>query len=92
MAKQKDQPAAGSDQARADAQPPSFEASAERLGAIVQQLESGELPLEKSLELFEEGVRVARQAQARLDEAEKRVDELLGVDAEGQARTRPFQE
>jgi exodeoxyribonuclease VII small subunit len=69
----------------------SFEASAQRLSAIVQQLESGELPLEQSLRLFEEGVRVARAAQARLDEAEKRVEELLGVDAQGEARTRPFE-
>lgn len=70
---------------------PSFEASAQRLSAIVQELESGELPLEQSLRLFEEGVRVARAAQARLDEAEKRVEELLGVDAQGEARTRPFE-
>ena len=66
----------------------SFEASAERLGKIVDELESGDLSLEDSLKLFEEGVRVARAAQARLDAAEKRVEELLGVDASGQARTR----
>lgn len=70
---------------------PSFEASAERLQTIVEQLESGELPLERSLELFEEGVKVARDAQARLDAAEKRVEELLGVDEDGRARTRPFE-
>ena len=70
---------------------PSFEASAERLTDIVQQLESGELPLEQSLKLFEEGVRVARAAQARLDDAEKRVEELLGVDADGKPKTRPFE-
>ena len=70
---------------------PSFEASAERLQVIVDQLESGELPLEKSLELFEEGVKVARDAQARLDSAEKRVEELLGVDEDGRPRTRPFE-
>jgi exodeoxyribonuclease VII small subunit len=59
---------------------PSFEAATERLAAIVEQLEGGELPLEKSLELFEEGVRLARSAQERLDGAEKRVQELLGVE------------
>ena len=69
----------------------SFEASTERLKAIVQQLESGELTLEKSLELFEEGVRVARAAQARLDEAEKRVEELIGVGASGEAMTREIE-
>jgi exodeoxyribonuclease VII small subunit len=71
-------------------QAPSFEQSAEQLSTIVQRLESGELPLEESLELFEEGVRVARSAQARLDQAEKRVDELLGIDEHGEQRTRPF--
>jgi exodeoxyribonuclease VII small subunit len=69
----------------------SFEASAERLGAIVKQLEGGELPLEDALRLFEEGVRVARAAQARLEQAERRVDELLGLDEQGQPRTRPFE-
>lgn len=69
----------------------SFEASAERLTTIVKQLETGELSLEESLRLFEEGVKVARVAQARLDAAEKRVDELLGTDADGELRTRPFE-
>lgn len=70
---------------------PSFEASAERLAAIVEKLESGELSLEASLELFEEGVRVARAAQRRLDEAEQRVEELLGVDELGEAMTRELE-
>ena len=69
----------------------SFEASTERLTAIVQQLEEGELPLEQALELFEEGIGVARSAQARLDAAEKRVEELLGLDERGEAKTRPFE-
>jgi exodeoxyribonuclease VII small subunit len=68
----------------------SFEASAERLAAIVEQLESGDLSLERSLELFEEGVGVARAAQARLVAAEKRVEELLGLDEDGNPRTRPL--
>ncbi len=71
--------------------PLSFEASAERLTAIVKELEGGELSLEESLRLFEEGVRVAREAQARLDAAEQRVDELLGTHADGELRTRPFE-
>jgi exodeoxyribonuclease VII small subunit len=80
------------DEAQTDAsEAPSFEASAERLGAIVAKLESGELSLEDSLRLFEEGVRVARAAQARLDAADKRVEELLGMDGDGKLRTRPFE-
>jgi exodeoxyribonuclease VII small subunit len=69
----------------------SFEASAERLAAIVKQMESGELTLEQTLQLFEEGMRVSQQAQKRLDAAEKRVEELLGATPDGELRTRPFQ-
>ncbi|HZF53458.1 MAG TPA: exodeoxyribonuclease VII small subunit [Polyangiaceae bacterium] len=61
----------------------SFEESVRRLATIVEQLEAGDLPLERSLELFEEGVRLARAAQERLDRAERRVEELLGMDAQG---------
>lgn len=62
---------------------PSFEVSLARLGEIVEQLESGELPLERSLELFEEGVRLSRASQAKLDQAERRVEELLSIDEAG---------
>ncbi len=62
---------------------PSFEDSIRRLGEIVESLESGELPLEESLALFEEGVKLARSSQGTLDRAEKRVEELLAVDADG---------
>jgi exodeoxyribonuclease VII small subunit len=61
----------------------SFEASIRRLGEIVDALEGGELPLEDSLRLFEEGVKLARASQAKLDGAEKRVEELLSVDENG---------
>jgi len=69
----------------------SFEDATRRLGAIVDELEGGDLPLERSLELFEEGVRLARAAQERLDKAERRVEELLAVDAKGAAITRDFE-
>jgi exodeoxyribonuclease VII small subunit len=61
----------------------SFESALSRLGDIVDRLEGGELPLEESLKLFEEGVRLARTAEARLEAAERRVEELLGIDADG---------
>ena len=61
----------------------SFEDSVRRLGEIVDRLETGELPLEESLRLFEEGVRLARASQSRLDAAERRVQELLGIDEDG---------
>ena len=62
---------------------PSFEDALRRLSEIVEKLEDGELPLEDSLKLFEEGVRLARTSQSRLDAAERRVEELLGIDQDG---------
>ena len=63
---------------------PGFEEALKRLNAIVEQLESGELSLEQSLALFEEGTRLSRSSQAQLDAAEKRVEELLSIDAAGE--------
>lgn len=73
--------------------PPSlpFEQSMERLSRIVEKLEQGELPLEQSLQLFEEGVRLSRLAQERLDAAQQRIERLLTVDSQGRPRTAPFE-
>lgn len=60
-----------------------FEAALKRLTAIVERLESGDLSLEQSLALFEEGTRLSRASQAQLDAAEKRVEELLAIDPSG---------
>ncbi|MGI8835957.1 MAG: exodeoxyribonuclease VII small subunit [Pyrinomonadaceae bacterium] len=60
-----------------DEQPKSFEASLEALEEIVHQLEGGDLPLEKSLELFEQGIKLSRQCQERLSQAERRIEVLL---------------
>jgi exodeoxyribonuclease VII small subunit len=67
-----------------------FESALDRLGTIVERLEEGDLPLEESLSLFEEGIRLSRASQAKLDAAEKKVEKLLAVDADGRARTEPF--
>jgi exodeoxyribonuclease VII small subunit len=67
----------------APAEAPGFEEALKRLTAIVERLESGELSLEQSLSLFEEGTRLSRTSQAQLDAAEKRVEELLAIDAAG---------
>ena len=58
----------------------SFESSLKELEQIVEQLEAGDLPLEQSLELFERGVRLSRECQRRLDEAEQKVEILLKGD------------
>jgi exodeoxyribonuclease VII small subunit len=62
---------------KAVAQTQTFESSLTALERIVRELERGELPLEKSLELFEEGVRLSRECQERLGEAERRIEVLL---------------
>jgi exodeoxyribonuclease VII small subunit len=68
----------------------SFEGGIKRLSEIVQMLEKGELPLEESLRLFEEGVGLSRASQERLDSAQKRVEELLGFERDGRPRTKEF--
>ena len=57
--------------------PTSFEAQLASLERIVRELERGDLPLEQSLELFEQGVRLSRECQERLNEAERRIEVLL---------------
>ena len=56
---------------------PSFERELEELEAVVKKLESGELPLEESLKLFERGVSLSESCRRQLDEAETRVDMLV---------------
>ena len=53
-----------------------FEDLLTRLERLVHTLESDELDLEKSLEAYEEGVKIARECHARLDEADRRVEVL----------------
>lgn len=69
----------------------SFELSLEQLEQIVRELEGGDLPLDRSLELFEQGVRLSRECQKRLDEAERKVEILLRGD-DGAYRPAPFEE
>ena len=68
-----------------------FETSLKRLEEIVAELESGELGLEQSLKLFEEGVKLARVCNARLEEAERKVEILL-KDKAGKMTAVPFEE
>ena len=55
----------------------------------MRELEQGELTLEKSLELFEQGVKLSRECQERLNQAERRI-EILMRDNQGRATVRPF--
>jgi exodeoxyribonuclease VII small subunit len=67
-----------------------FEDALQRLEEIVDRLETGELPLEDSLKVFEEGVALARRCSKYLEEAEKRI-ELLTKDESGLLKTEPFE-
>ncbi len=60
-----------------------FEASMQRLEEIVRTMERGELPLEQSLKLFEEGTALVRTCGTMLDEAEMKIVKLMkGSDGE----------
>ncbi|MGH9325456.1 MAG: exodeoxyribonuclease VII small subunit [Terriglobia bacterium] len=69
--------------------PDSFEKNLERLEAIVNQMESADLPLEKALELYEEGMKLSSLCQQQLEAAEGRV-EILKKRAGGELAAEPF--
>jgi exodeoxyribonuclease VII small subunit len=66
-----------------------FDVVLERLREVVERLEAGNLTLEESLRVFEEGVRLSRRGAQILDGAEKRVDILLAGE---DGRTEPFRD
>jgi exodeoxyribonuclease VII small subunit len=65
-----------------------FEDALGRLETIVQTLERGELSLDESLKAFEEGVKLSKSCLKLLDDAERRVDILLGE--RGRKKIQPF--
>jgi exodeoxyribonuclease VII small subunit len=76
---------------------PSFETALKQLEEIVQKLEKGELALEESLKLYEDGIRLSRLCHAKLEQAEGRIEQLLKDargeplrDERGQPRTAPL--
>jgi len=77
----------------ADGEPiPSFEESLEKLERSVRQLEDGKLTLTESLQCYEEGVKQLKQCYRGLEAAERKIELLAGVDAEGHPVTEPFDE
>ena len=77
---------------------PTFEQALAQLEQIVQKLERGELPLEESLKLYEDGIRLSRLCHGKLEEAEGRIEMLLkdargeaATDAHGRPRTTPVE-
>ena len=54
-----------------------FEEALEKLSALVEKMESGDLSLEESLKIFEEGIKLSKDCQNALSDAEKKVQALL---------------
>ena len=76
---------------------PRFEQALAALEKIVERLEKGELTLEESLALYEEGIRLSRLCHGKLEEAEGKIEMLLkdakgeaALDAEGRPKTKPL--
>ncbi len=67
---------------------PKFEECIQRLEKIVQELEQGDVPLEKSLTLFEEGMKLSASCRKELEEAEGKVEILLKQN--GKIQAEPF--
>lgn len=68
---------------------PTFEQQLKELEGVVKQLASGDLSLEQSLRLFEQGIELSRTCRKQLQEAETRVEQLVKQDGEYQVR--PFE-
>jgi exodeoxyribonuclease VII small subunit len=68
-----------------------FEQSLERLEEIVEKLEAGHVPLDESLKLFEEGIKLSRFCNAKLEEIERKI-EVLTKGEGGELKSEPFVE
>lgn len=69
---------------------PSFEDGLHELEEVVNQLEDGDLPLEKSLELFEKGTKLSESCRKQLEAAEAKVEILLR-NKDGEIEPQPFE-
>ncbi len=68
-----------------------FEKKLTRLEEIVGKMEAGDLTLEDSLKFFEEGVKLSRECNTQLSQAEQKVKVLMSVDGNGKPVTEDFQ-
>ena len=74
--------------APANQAPESFESCLDQLEKVVKELEAGDLPLERSLELFEKGMTLSETCRKQLEDAETRVEMLIRKD--GRLQAEPF--
>lgn len=75
--------------AEEDTQQPDFEAALNELEGLVRKLETGDLPLDESLDEFKRGIELTRHCQEVLDKAQLSVEQLMNVDDE--ASGKPFE-
>jgi len=68
--------------------PVSFETAMEQLEAIVAQLESGDVPLETAIELFQEGMKLSQLCGSKLEQVERKIEML--IESEQGVEKRPF--
>lgn len=68
-----------------------FEKKLKRLEEIVHKMEKGDLSLEESLKIFEEGVKLSRECNTKLGEAEAQVKILIGQNADGSDKLENFE-
>jgi len=81
---------AQSNQTTSTSEPVSFEQALTSLEQIVRDLEEGRLGLAESLARYEEGVKLLRQCHGLLEQAERRIELVTGMDAAGNPVTEPF--
>lgn len=70
----------------------SFEEELEQLESIVESLEGGDVPLAELVERYEAGMKHLKNCQAKLADAELRIEQLRSVSASGEALTEEFDE
>jgi exodeoxyribonuclease VII small subunit len=66
----------------------SFEQAMDKLESVVEQLESGDVPLEKAIELFQQGMELAHLCGGKLEQIERKIEVL--VEENGSFSTKPF--
>ncbi len=68
----------------------SFETALDQLEIIVEQLESGNVPLEKAINLFQDGMKLAKKCHIQLEDIEQKIEVLIEQD--GEFMKKPFEQ
>jgi exodeoxyribonuclease VII small subunit len=74
---------------KTDKNPPTLETAMQRVSEIVSSMESGDMPLEKLIESYEEGTALVKMCQEKLDAAEKRI-QIIARNARGEVSLEEF--